>query len=303
MQESMYKYMKVGIIHFMAFPETMGGVGPIYQTIEKIVGDDYFNAIEITEIKDEKERERVRKLLETSHMAVGYGAQPSVLMGKLNPNSPNKNERRKALDVLKEQADQAAYMGAGRMAFLSGPDPGDADRGRQIELLAQTTLELCSYAKSNGSLGIAIEVFDRKIDKKSLIGPVGDVKKLCELVTREIDNFGVMVDLSHLPLIGETPQQAILPIKDYFVHAHIGNGVLKKGHEAYGDTHPRFGIQGGENDVPQLVEFLRVLMDVGYLNTKNPPFLSFEVRPRPGESAEAVIANSKRVLNEAWARL
>ena len=29
MNESMYKYMKVGIIHFMAFPSTIKGDGPI----------------------------------------------------------------------------------------------------------------------------------------------------------------------------------------------------------------------------------------------------------------------------------
>lgn len=32
-----------------------------------------------------------------------------------------------------------------------------------------------------------------------------------------------MVDLSHLPLLRETAEEAILPIKDYIVHAHIGN--------------------------------------------------------------------------------
>ena len=303
MQESMYKYMKVGIVHFMAFPDTMGGSGPVYETIEQIVNDDYFNAIEITHVKDEEERKRVKKLLESSHMEVGHGAHPSILMGKLNPNSTNEDERVKALNVLKDQADQAANMGAGQLVILSGPDPGDDDREREIEQLAQTILELCDYAKSKGDLGVTLEVFDRKIDKKSLIGPVGDVKKLCELVAPKADNFGVGVDLSHIPLIGETAEEAILPIKDHMVLAHIGNCVLQEGHEAYGDNHPRFGIPGGENDVPQVVEFLRVLMEIGYLNSQNPPFLSFEVRPRPDEPVEVLLANSKRVLNEAWARL
>lgn len=36
MNESMYKYMKVGTIHFMSYPETMKGDGPILETLEKL---------------------------------------------------------------------------------------------------------------------------------------------------------------------------------------------------------------------------------------------------------------------------
>ena len=53
MNESIYSYMKVGLIHFMAYPSTIKGEGPIEDTLRKIILDDYFNAIEITWIKDE----------------------------------------------------------------------------------------------------------------------------------------------------------------------------------------------------------------------------------------------------------
>ena len=76
-----------------------------------------------------------------------------------------------------------------------------------------------------------------------------------------------------------------------------------KNQVGYGDEHPRFGIKGGENDVAELVEYLRALLDIGYLNPDNPPFLSFEVKPLPGESHEVVIASTKRTLKEAWARV
>ena len=65
MNESMYKYMKVGLIHFMAFTDSIRGEGPILETIKKIALDDYFNAIEISWIKDSKVREKVRKMLAT----------------------------------------------------------------------------------------------------------------------------------------------------------------------------------------------------------------------------------------------
>jgi len=50
-------------------------------------------------------------------------------------------------------------------------------------------------------------------------------------------------------------------------------------------------------------DFLKVLFDIGYLGEGEPKIVSFEVKPLPGESSELVIANAKRTLNEAWARL
>jgi hypothetical protein len=71
----------------------------------------------------------------------------------------------------------------------------------------------------------------------------------------------------------------------------------------YGDSHPRFGFPGSENDVDELTEYLRVLLKVGFLNKENPPIVSFEVKPFGEEDPELVIANAKRVLNMAWAKV
>ena len=86
-------------------------------------------------------------------------------------------------------------------------------------------------------------------------------------------------------------------------HIHIGNCVKKEGHPAYGDQHPRFGIEGGENDVPEVVEFLQELFHIGYLGEGKRPIVAFEVKPLPGESSEMVIAGAKRTLVEAWSRV
>ena len=74
-------------------------------------------------------------------------------------------------------------------------------------------------------------------------------------------------------------------------------------HPAYGDNHPRFGCEDGENDTPEVVEFLKELLNIGYLDPEKRPILSFEVSPMPGESTEVIVANAKRVLDEAWAQV
>jgi len=304
MQESMYKFMKVGLIHFMAYPETMRGEGLILETLQKIAEDDFFTAVEISWIKDAKVREKAKKLLEVSHLTVAYGAQPRLLIKKLNLNSFDEAERKEAVDEVKAGVDEAYEIGAKGLGFLSGKDPGEEKREKALDLLISSTKEICKYAQSRGNLMIALEVFDQEIDKKCLIGSADLAKRYAAEVRKEFDNFGLLVDLSHLPLLGESPTQAIMPVKDYLVHAHIGNCILKdKKHPGYGDQHPRFGIEGGENDVQELTEYLKVLLNIGFLNPQNPPIVSFEVKPLTDESSEVVIANAKRVLREAWARV
>jgi len=304
MQDSIYKFMKVGLIHFMAYPQVMKGEGPILETLQKIAEDDFFTAVEVSWIKDAKVREKAKKLLEVSHLTVAYGAQPRLLVKKLNLNSFDEAERKEAVDEVKAGVDEAYEIGAKGLGFLSGKDPGEEKREKALDLLISSTKEICKYAQSKGNLMIALEVFDQEIDKKCLIGPADLAKRYAAEVRKEFDNFGLLVDLSHLPLLGETPAQAIMPVKDYLVHAHMGNCILKdKEHPGYGDQHPRFGIKGGENDVEELTEYLKVLLNIGFLNPQNPPIVSFEVKPLADESSELVIANAKRVLREAWVRV
>lgn len=303
MNGQMCKYFKLGLIHFMAFPSTMKGEGPIVETVKKIALDDYFQAIEVTWIKDPNVRREVKKIIETSHMFVGYGSQPRMLTTGMNINDLNEEARMRALASLKEGIDEAYELGVGGFAFLSGKYE-EATKEQSYQALLASTMELCKYAKSNGGIKVILEVFDYDIDKKSIIGPVSLAKRFAEDVRKEYDNFGLMVDLSHIPMLHETCEESIMPIKDYIVHAHMGNTVIKDPScVAYGDTHPRFGFPNGENDVNELVEYLRVLFKAGFMDEKNPRILSFEVKPWADEEPELVIAGAKRTLNEAWARL
>ena len=297
MRDSLQSYMKVGIVHFMAFPDCMKGEGPIYDTLTKIVEDDFFSAVEITWIKDPAERKRVKNLLAASHMTVGYGAQPCLLSQKLNLNAFDPVEQVKAC------TDEAAEVGAGAVAVLSGVDPGER-REEAMKLLLDSLRELAGYAKQRG-LRFILESFDSKYDKKCLIGPAKDALAVCRALRKDFPDFGIMVDLSHLPIQEESPKKSLGTLKKpNIAHIHIGNAVKQQGHSLYGDQHPRFGTPGGENDVPQLVEFLRALLEIGYLTKgKGPrPVVAFEVRPWGEETSGAVIANAKRTLMEAWAR-
>jgi sugar phosphate isomerase/epimerase len=303
MFESIHKYMKVGLIHFMAYPNCIKGEGPIEETLTKIAVDDYFDAIEISWIKDKNVRERAKKILETSYLTVGYGAQPRLLTTGLNINHTEDEERIKAVATLKEGIDEAYEMNAAGFAFLSGKYT-EGKFEEAFEALVKSTKELCKYAKEKGNINVLLEVFDYDVDKKSLIGPAPLAKRLAEEIRKEYDNFGLMVDLSHIPQLHESIEESLLPVKDYIMHAHMGNCVVKDpSMPAYGDQHPRFGFPNGECDVEELTEYLRVLKNIGFLNEEKRPIVSFEVKPFGDENPDIVVANAKRVLNLAWARV
>ena len=303
MTESMHKYMQVGLIHFMAYPSTMKGEGPILETVRNIAIDDYFTAIELTQIKDDAVRQEVKNLLDTANVAIAFGGQPMLLTRGLNINNLDEAGRQEAVDILKVGIDQAYELEAKGFAFLSGKYEDDT-KEESYQALVKSTKELCEYAKSKGDMPVILEVFDYDIDKASIIGPVDIAKRYAEDIRAEYDNFGLMVDLSHIPMLRETVEESVLPIKDYIVHAHMGNCVIKDpALPGYGDSHPRFGFPGGENDVDELVEYLRILMEIGFISEERRPIVSFEVKPFGDEDPEAVIANAKRTLNLAWAKL
>lgn len=305
MKESIYKYADVGLIHFMAYPQTIKGEGPILETLAKICEDDYFTLVEITWIKDPEVRKAAKAMLQQAGMKYAFGAQPTLLTQKLNLNDPDDTGRARAVAQIKQSIDEAAEMEACGLAFLSGRDPGDADREKGLQLLYESVCEICDYARAKGDMPIALETFDQlDFGKNTILGPTRDAVAFAERVRSRCPNFGLMVDLSHQPLLGETAEQMLGTAKDVLAHVHIGNCVMKDpSHPAYGDEHPRFGIPGGENGVPELAEFLRTLLEIGYLDGKTVRPLSFEVKPIAafGETSEIVIANAKRTLNKAWA--
>lgn len=303
MKESMLQYFKPGIIHFMAFPNTMKGDSPdIEETVAAIARDAYFHAVEITWIQDPAVRERVRHLLEQSGLTVGYGGQPRLLTTGDNPNTLDEPLRLAAVENLKAGIDEAYEMNACAFAFLSGKY--DSERLEEhFEALKKTVRELCGYAKSKGDMPVLLEVFDYDMDKKSLIGPAPLAARFAREMAQETDNFGLLVDLSHVPLLHESIRESLLPVKEYIRHVHIGNAVIQEGCEAFGDAHPRFGFPNSENSVEELTEFLKVLFEIGYLGKGKRPIISFEVKPWKDEDPLTVIASSKRCLDLAWSRL
>ena len=165
-------------------------------------------------------------------------------------------------------------LGAKGVAFLAGQWE-DATKELAYSQLMKTTDTLCTYAASKDMM-IELEVFDFDIAKKSLMGPAPYAAAFGRRSQKQAfklwfaDRFW-----SHIPMTHESNQFVVRTLRPYLTHFHIGNTVCHDPKAAgYGDEHQRFGFPCSANDVPELVDFLRVLKEEGFFDENNPYVLS-----------------------------
>lgn len=312
MREPFENVVHMGLIHCMAFPETMRGEGPVIETLEAIATDDFFTCIEVRRATRPEVLEAEKRLFSRSQMEAIVAGQPGLLVGKHDLNAADTEERKAAIDEAKRAINDAAVLEAKLVALLSGPDPGDDGRSAATDRLVDSLVQLAEYAAvasdrvPGGPIHISLEAFDSDIDKKCLVGPTSMAVEVVERVKSRVPNVGLLIDLSHLPLIGETALQCLTAAGEHLIHVHLGNCFLADADDpAYGDQHPPFGYPGSPNGVAQVTEFLSILGETGYYQRPVPtrrPVLSFEVKPLAGDSPETVIAGAKRIFREAWAQ-
>ena len=295
-----------GLVHFMAFPECMKGEGPIVETIQELIDDEFFQVVEVTHIADRQARREAGKRIADAGMRVGYGAQPIILGEQLNIHSRHRVTRARSMARLKQAIEEAAELGACGFAVMSGRDPGPEHRAEETDILVDSLGQLCTWSKEQKpDIRVILETFDRvEFGKNCLAGPTAEAVEFCKRVRESHAEFGIMLDLSHLPLLGEKASDSLPLAGDNLVHAHVGNCVCREASdEYYGDNHPPFGHDTGENDVAELADFLQQLRTIGYLQEGKKSIVTAEIRPMGGLTPADAIQNAKETMRGAWARL
>lgn len=313
----------ISIVHNMAFP------GPgntrsvqrgearleyLLRTINEVLNDPYFQGIEVTQIKDKKTRAKAAELFKASGKSVIFGAQPIQLINEdgLIPvediSCIDEVGRKQAVDRLKCAIEQAYELGAVNFCFISGRDPGAesglAKRDSAKRQLIRSIHELCVYAdelaqqQGRKPLRITLEIFDRSPEpghKDQLIGPAKEAAELARIIQDSYRhfNFGLLYDLSHMPLLrnnsfaAETPE-VLRELAPFLNHIHIGTCVTDPQDKLYGDTHPRLDYPGSVVGEAELAEFVKALVGIEYEGS-----IGFEVVPYGDETSQAVINSTK----------
>ena len=221
MKFGLQDYILPGLVHFMAYPATDRSDAAL-ASLTDLLKDTFFEVVELAGFKDPKLRANARRLLESSGIQVKYCAHPAILTQKLNLNSLEHSERMRAVREMQAGINEAVELGAFDFCLLSGPYEGDIKRDESLDALEASLDELCGYA-SERQVRVSLEVFDRSVDKKCLIGPAADAKAIAQRVKKNHKDFGLVVDLSHIPLLHESPADALRPVADMLTHIHIGN--------------------------------------------------------------------------------
>lgn len=324
---------KVSLVHFMAYP----GPGAtksvqrgeareryLLDTLAEVAKDPYFGAIEITRIKNRETRRKAVELLKEHNMEIIFSAQPiqlyneDHLIAETDISSIDEVQRKQAVERILMFIDEAYEMEATKFGLISGQDPGTESglrmRQRAIEALIRSLDEICTYAKKRAEelgrepLVIALETFDRLPDrncKNQLIGPSDDALVVAERV-RDVyghDNFGLLYDLSHMPMLKNVSFEAETPnvlksLAKYLVHVHIGTCVLDPADPLYGDTHPGFDYPGSAVTEDMLAEFVKALHEIDYTGG-----VGFEFQPVGSQISQSLVEVAKSWYDKARNRI
>lgn len=296
-------YMYLGIVQVMIFPQTKQDSRTYYNTLERLGSDPYFTAVEVSSPPDE-DYARTKKIL-ADFQALVYLAGAITFDERYDLADSNDETRKEAVKKVCREIDKANLLGIRRVSITSGKEVAECERKEKKERLLASLGEICIYADDKDRrTEILLETFDFDVEKRRMIGPSQRAAKVADVLSQDFTNFGILLDLSHIPLLGEDIETSVQMVSTHLRHVHIGNCVIKDTeHPLYGDQHPRFGIQGGEIGSQEVRRFLAACFECGYLAEGRKAFVSFEVKPSPGETSEKVIENAKSTLQEAWRAL
>jgi sugar phosphate isomerase/epimerase len=300
MQESLHDYMRVGIVHFMIFPELIGGSGEFLNTLTTLVSDPLFDVMEVGMVLDPTIVPKMSSILRQARVEPVYDGQPWTLVPGLDLAAENDADRASAIAAMKNAINQGAQLGSKTCGVMSGKMPPESQRSAAIARLVESLQELCAFAAPLG-ITLCLEHFDSiPYSKDCLIGSSVEAVKLSEAVRKKTPNYGILLDLSHLPILGEKPADAVRTVRDHLVRTQIGNCSTDPYSTWYGDVHPWFGAPRTNVGIADLAEFLRALLEIGFLSKSNRGIVGFEIKTLTGESVPAILAGSRRALTRAW---
>ncbi len=283
----------LSLVVFMANPRVASGdPASVKETFESLVEDGVFRMFEVN-LMDENSWKLASSIIGTS-VEVAVGLQPLVLSQGVNLCSLKEEERRRSVELITKAMYASFKRGARKVAVCSGQDPGAENREAAKDALVKSLRELAAEASKLG-ITLILETFDREWDRKQLIGPLRDAVEVAHEVKESHENFGLLWDLSHAPMLNEKPSDLKIA-REHLAHIHIG--CAKRLPDArLVDTHPGFYRPGSVNGVEEVADLLRVLLEIGYSG-----YLGFEVKPEEGQVWREPLEAAKGVLLTAFAR-
>lgn len=299
MKEDIREYAKLGLVHHMLYPECTTDPRLHTETLLEFIKRNDIETFDCCLPYGEKYRKKLIPAIRNCDKTVCFTIHLYPLQN-LPLAAVSYAEQSQMWMIIDDMIQQAIAIGAEGFIFAPGiPSFYDATP-EHFAAFDKFCLDLCSKLKPY-NITAMLEPFDIDIDKKFLYGPIDECVKLATRICEKHNNFGFELDVAHLPLLGETFEHAIKMTAPKLKRVHLGNCVLKnKSNPLYGDQHPPIGIKGGEIDIPELIQILKLLLEIKYLNKQNRGALLVEMQPFPGSTAEDTVSDSFERIQKAW---
>lgn len=292
------------------FPEMSDGSGPIIENIDYVLDSGLFSLVETTYRKSEEDFIKLKNYLAQKQVRIIYLAPSAIYQQKLDLNSLDETERKKAASFLRDFISRAYFLNAEMLLICCGPDPGPEYRKQAKRQLVKSLCELLQFTRTfqkDYLLDLIFENFDRDLQMRRLLGPTRESVDLIMEVKKNFGNINLILDQSHLRQLGEDHQESLFLARNCLGHVHLANCLLKdRSHPQWGDSHLAFNTEGSELGTSDIVQMLHTLFQIGYLKEGGGdklPTISLEVKPSPPNSDPyATFKDTCNTFLEAWGR-
>jgi sugar phosphate isomerase/epimerase len=272
----------LGVNHMFLYPQSIVSEKIHKETLSELAKTELVDALDCWLWRGNTAKEEAKILL-SSGKIINYNIGDRFEEAASNPASPDKGEREEAYSRFMREIEYALSLNSKKIVFGSGKDYA-SDRYAAKERFFEFVMKLCENVPTDVTL--CFEPTDRDIDKCFLYGPLDETLELTKRVRSEgFENFGILLDMCHVPLMHETLESALLKSLEYLVHVHLGNCVIKnKTNLFYGDKHPAWDCPDGEYSSADAINFVKMLKKGGYIDKSNST-VSFEMRTFENVSA------------------
>ena len=302
-KEMSYKeYLKIGLNHHLLYKNILSGPKDHFETLKEVVREDRFEILDLWIPEEEPYKTEEIKLLRDSGKDIYYNVGTRKGKKSAQPCTVSLQKRKYSIEFYKDEISRGLEAGCKKIIANSGSDIPD-NRGEAFEALIDFFCEICRFVPDD--VIVMVEPTDRDFDKKKFIGPSSDAVILAKRIHETgCKNFASMVDMCHLPLMGETINHAMSISKGYMGHIHLGNCIMKDSQNPlYGDKHPPWGLKDSEYDVDDIAKLLKIGIDTGYFSKGDRGSASFEMVAYEDMNPLKSIDRFFEYLEEAWKKV
>lgn len=248
----------LGINHQFLYPASMTDEAAHTASLREVIKLRGVDAIDAWIWRGEARAAEEIAILRDCGKIVNYNSGDRFGEEPFMPAHPDPAVRQRTIDRYLREFDYALRLGCKKIVVGSGPDYPD-DREAAIERYVETMC--CLLRQLPEDVIVTLEPTDRDIDRFYLFGKVAETADCIHAVRAAgCTNFGMLLDMGHIPLMHETFESSIAGLGDTLDHLHIASCLLDDpNHPLYGDKHIAWGEPGSIYTPEDGITFLRMI--------------------------------------------